>query len=188
MDIKEYIDTLLATPNTRISREYTGNTDKKIYYLRDNLQYKEVFKSIDGDINCYLRDTRTGPSGCVSLDINIDDMRRGEAVHFNDLLVPSRIENNGVGKYLMLTAINYVKNAKSYFGVNNTVPLRGWLSSFDAENGNWRTSLPLYDKVGEIAGVEHFFEAHDGNRTRYSAPAMFYSNASKIGGAIVYMI
>ena len=88
----------------------------------------------------------------------------------------------------MLTAMDYVKNLKEYFEFNGTVPLRGWLSAFDAENGNWRISLPLYHKVGEIAAVEHFFEAYDNNHTRYSTPELFYENASECGGAIVYMI
>jgi len=188
MDIKEYIGTLLANPYTRISREYIGCNYKKTFYLRDNLQYKEGFKTLYGDINCYLRENREGPSGCVSLDINIDALKRGEAVRFKDLLVSSRIENNGVGKYLMLTAMDYVKNLKEYFEFNGTVPLRGWLSAFDAENGNWRVSLPLYHTVGELTGVEHFFEAYDNNHTRYSTPELFYENASECGGAIVYMI
>ncbi len=188
MDIKEYMKELVSAPYTRMDREYIGFSKDITYYLRDEFQYKQAFNSIYGDINCYLREDRHGPSGCVSLDIEIDNLQQGEPIHFKDLLVPSRIENNGVGTYLMLTVIDYVRVAKEVYEVTKAVPVRGWLSPADAENGNWRDSLPLYDRVGNILGVEHFFEASDEMFSRYNNPADFYSHAGKNGGAIVYLV
>lgn len=156
--------------------------------MRNSFEYKQGFNSLYGDINCFLNDSRIGPSGCVSLDIGIDYIKQGKPIKFKDLLVPSRIENNGIGTYLMLTVIDYVRNAKEFFEIKNTVILRGWLSVVDAENGNWNISLPLYHKVGELTDIGHYFEAYDENHTRYSNPAEFYSHANKTGGVIVYQI
>lgn len=85
----------------------------------------------------------------------------------------------------MLATLNLVKAVKEYHGYGEKVCISGWLSSADKEK-NCEASVPLYHKVGAMAGVEHFFKV-DGRDEKYATPEEFLANGGN-GGNIVYMI
>ena len=186
MNTKEYLQDLLHNPYDSKERKYNGCSSTRTYYLIDKFEYRKESNLLKGDIHCYLSDNYGGPSGCVTLNIDIEALQHGKDLHFHDLLVPTNIENNGIGKYLMQIVIEHIRSAKELFGVTDTISLRGWLSVVDAKN--WEKSLPVYQKVADLEKVKYYFEAKD--NTTYTDDKSFSSYAinNKIDGAIVYFI
>lgn len=156
--------------------------------LQDKFWIEEVFTNKDSSINGEIRCGIQGDDfwrGEVDVNIDIDRFINEHHAGFADLVVPTRINNKGIGTKLMLCAIGAIREFKTYYGINDIVTVTGWLSTSDKQNGNWNKSVPLYEKVGKLADVESYFTIKD-DENHYTAEE-FLSRAD-VDGYIVYVI
>lgn len=61
----------------------------------------------------------------------------------------------------MLSVFNVLKEFKEYYKVEKQITFGGWLSTADKQKGNWKKSIPLYEKVGKLTNVESYFNSVD---------------------------
>ena len=185
---RDYITKLKEKPYTTIERKYEVAADRRPYYITELFQYKASRESFEGTIECRIPET--GKScffGSGDLDIKLDTSTNKLHATFESVYVNSRVEGKGVGTQTMLAAISFVKAAKDYYSVSEPVRLSGWLSQADRNLGNWERSVPFYHRVGEVAGVERYFEVQ-GSSEIYATPEEFLANVGNNHGSIVYMV
>lgn len=185
---RDYMAKLKEKPYTTIERKYEVATERRPYYITEKFQYKASRESFEGTIECRIPETgKTCFFGSGDLVIDLDTSNNKLNAAFESVYVNSRVEGKGIGTQTMLAVISFVKEAKEYYGVSEQVRLSGWLSQADRSLGNWERSVPFYHRVGEVAGVERYFEVQ-GSSEIYATPEEFLANVGKNHGMIVYMI
>lgn len=152
------------------------------FYLEESFEKKG--ERIEGEIRCG-NEAKLLWSGSVDVYFDIENLKKEHHAGFGFLEVPSIIANRGIGKTLMLQVIDAIRAFKEYYSVSETVTLSGWLSTFDKENENWNKSVPLYEKVGQLAGVECYFIIKDDDQ-QYAASE--FLNKADTDGNIVYLV
>lgn len=188
MTARDYISELKEKPYTKTKRTYEISTGHGSYYITEELRYASAREAFEGTIQCRIPEMKKGSFfGDASLYLDFDTSKNKPYATFEAVHVNSRVENKGIGTQMMLAAINLVKAAKEFYGIEDKIRFSGWLSNVDRGIGNWDKSVPFYYKVGEKAGVEHFFEVN-GSDERFFTPDEFLANVGENHGAIVYMI
>ena len=188
MTTNEYISELKEKHYTKIKRNYEVTTDRRHYYITEEFQYMSAREAFEGIIECRIPEIKGSCFlGNADLYLDFDASKRKPHATFEAVHVNSRVENKGIGTQTMLAAIDFVKAMKDYYGIEDEIRFSGWLSNVDRNLGNWDKSVPFYYKVGEKAGVEHFFEVN-GRDEKYYTSEEFLANVGENHGAIVYMI
>lgn len=135
--------------------EHQNTYDKDDFLIVESLTGK--LERIDGEIRCGLKKDKFW-NGTVDIHVDIDRFKNEKRAGFGELAVPARINNNGVGTMLMLCLIDIIKEMKEFYSIDEKVLVSGWLSMADQQNGNWQRSVPLYEKVGQLAKVDSYFD------------------------------
>lgn len=142
----------------------------------------EDFKS---EVKCSCNEDMS-ISGSVEIYINTGRVVNDHSAGFGYLEVPSRMQNHGVGTALMMKVIEVMIALKDFYSIDE-LKVSGWLSQSDCQNGNWKTSVPLYERVGHIAGVKTSFEIVDKDIEVDSAKE-FLNEAGTSDGHIMYRL
>ena len=188
MTASDFITELKEKPYIRIERKYEVSTERGQYYITEKFRYASSRETFEGGIACHIPETKTRSEfGDADIDIVFDSSKDKPRATIKDVQVNSRVNNKGIGTQCMLAAISFIKAAKEYYDIKEKVRFAGWLSAVDKDLGNWDRSVPFYYKVGEKAGVEHFFEVN-GSSEKYYTPEEFLSNVGNNHGSIVYML
>ena len=178
---RELIEEIIATPYVKKEFHY----EKNGLFFECYFIYKESGELIEGEIRC-SNDPNMRVFGSVDVSINLERLKNENRAGFGELFVNGEIQNNGIGKALMLSALDEIKSFKEYCGVDSDVRVSGWLSQADSAR-NWAVSVPMYEKVGKIAGIRTAFLIQDTQKE--VAPAEeFFRNVGDSDGTIVYFV
>lgn len=141
--------------------------------------YDDAFKQL----KCVINFNINGQNGEVSIEFSEE---KQNLIIFSNLYVPSCISSKGIGTLLMNEVFEIANDIVNYYCLpKNEIMLKGWLSSIDFSNGNWKNSLPLYEKVGKMKGYNVIFKTRStGKEYTTAADYLKYSNGED--GDIVY--
>lgn len=178
---REFLEEIIANPYETRKIQY----EKNGLFFESYYKYKEASNLIEGEIRC-SSDQGMRRFGSVDVTISLERMKNERRAGFGDLLVNSKVQNIGIGKMLVLNALEDIKSFKEYCGIESDVRVSGWLSQ--ADNGkNWKISVPLYEKVGKIAAIKTVFVIRDTQKEVATAEE-FFKNVGSSDGTIVYYI
>lgn len=156
--------------------------------LEDKFWIEESFLNrgyrIEVQIHCGIKGDEKH-FGNVDTYFHVSKFREEQQAGFGYLQVPSGIDNQGIGKMLMFSVFNILKEFKEYYKIEKRITVGGWLSIADKQNGNWNKSVPLYEKIGRLANVESYFTIGD-DKKRYTAEE--FLDKANIDGSIKYEI
>jgi len=174
------IEYLLEHPYEKRVLEYVD----EVYILEEHFEYNG--NSIKGQINCFIDDKKMI---CVDVEIsiNIQNFQSMRDARFGWLEVPYRIQNKGIGNKLMLRVIETIEVFKLFYNIHEEVMVSGWLSQADKINGNWRVSLPLYEKVADNLGIRCYFQARDTEK-KYLSYREFMDNVGSGDGDVCFVV
>lgn len=188
MTASDYISELKENPYTTIERKYEVSTERRQYYITEKFRYASSREAFEGRIECRIPEAKVKSEfGDADIYIDFDSAKDKPRATIKNVYVNSSVGNKGIGTQSLLAAINLVKAVREYYGMEEKIRFSGWLSAVDRDLGNWERSVPFYYKVGEKAGVEHYFEVQ-GSSNKYATPEEFLANVGEKHGAIVYMI
>lgn len=149
--------------------------------LKISCYYRDAFKHL----KCVIKFKLNGQysSGEVSIEFSEE---KQNLIIFSNLYVPSSISSKGIGTLLMNEVFEIENDIVNYYRLSkNDIVLKGWLSGIDFSNGNWKISLPLYEKIGKMKGYNVIFKTRNtGKEYTTAVDYLKYSNAED--GDIVY--
>ncbi|SDJ31197.1 hypothetical protein SAMN04487760_10528 [Lachnospiraceae bacterium G41] len=182
LNYQDQIKEVLQKPGDNIEFRFKENDiEYKAYY-----RYNEALQHIKIIISCRL-DSSKEIWGDVEVYIDIENLKNENSAGFGYLEVPSMIQNKGIGKLLMRKVIDYVRALKVYYGITENIRVSGFLSQADCILENWKISVPLYEKVGNIENVKTSFYIKNSKKYVESARE-FLENVGPSEGEIIYFI
>lgn len=170
-------------PYEDISEEMT--CDK--YVIEVTARYKETFEVFDFKIKC--RPVGESIWGGI-VDVHIDEKKflsSEKKIFFGELQVPRCIQNRGIGSMLMKKVFEIARQYILYVHEIETVFMSGWLSSSDYQNGNWKKSLPFYQKVANENNVSIVFKGKDSGM-EYSEAIDYLKYEANKDGMVIYKL
>ena len=178
---KKKIEEIINEPYKKITYEYFYNE----YYIKEAYEYRKELKKIMIEIRCSLREEKSF-NGWVDVTIDINNILENHVVGFGWLQVQTPVQNKGIGTTLMLKVIEIMKVFKEYYQVDE-LKLSGWLSQTDGQDGNWKDSIPFYEKVGQKAGVMTKFYIKNQDKA-VSTKEEFFKEVGDSDGEINYYL
>lgn len=179
---KEQIDEMISKPCEKLKRTYS---EDGLYFTEISV-YSKALGNIKLNLECSNK-PEMDINGSVDINIDIPKLTQEQRAGFGFLEVPARIQRRGIGTGLMLKVLEIVKDFKGYYGIDKEVKVSGWLSHSDCENGNWATSVPLYERVGKIANVKTVFLIRN-TETEEATADDFLKKVGSSYGDVVYFI
>lgn len=137
-------------------QEFLFNVDRESFSISVKYLYREELKYYKVNIKSAVSNNNS--KGEVDVIVKKQALITNREIRFANLLVPERICNKGVGNVLMKSVMEVSKDFKKYFEIDGIVYISGWLSSADYKNGNWKISLPFYEKFAARNDIEVVFK------------------------------
>lgn len=177
------IESIINQPYMVIKKEFNKRTYNgviKCEYYEENRYFKigiELWN--ENESNTY---------GSVDVHIYVDRFSESGKMGFENLAVPNRISNKGIGTALMETVIELSKIFKAYYcPTKEEIKISGWLSVSDYENGNWNKALPFYQRIGIKNNVDVLFIGKN-SRDEYRDWKSYLENEKNNDGSVIFKI
>ena len=178
----EFISKVLGKPFSACPEHYCLNS----FFLKEIWHYNNNCQLLNCNTHCF-EDEKSYSSGEVDISIMIKSEGDMLEVSFDNLLVPSWLNDKGIGTTLMQSVFNNVRSLKNYYGIKNEVLVTGKLSKYDNNKTFWGRSIPFYEKTGQLMGIKTRFQIVNTNMTVESSEK-FFAEVGDSDGKVIYYI
>ena len=178
--------TIVRTGSRVVEEEFVVNKEAIIESAISDTEYET--KDLGLKVSLYGHPEDIDFScGYVGLDIDLQEFKDGHRAIIEDLFVPNRLREQGIGSGLITEALNVIRQLKDYFNISDPVTVSGVLPNIDKGNGNWRISVPLCKKIADRFGCNCYFTREDKEKP-LSATAFLLNIFTRKDGYVHFVV